>query len=57
MFIRPILDWVKSLVAQFQEPQSYGTELENYIVSNNPQNTGDVDRLTRQYDQRMKGAL
>lgn len=51
MFIQPILSWVKSLAASKQ--QTYGTDLETYIVANNPQNNGDVDRLTRLYDQRM----
>jgi hypothetical protein len=29
---------------------TYGSELENYIISNNPKDTGDVERLTREYD-------
>jgi hypothetical protein len=28
-------------------------ELEMYIVSHNPQNNGDVERLTRQYHQKQ----
>ena len=53
MFIQPLVGWVKSLANQRSKLQTYGTELETYIVANNPQNNGDIDRLTRQYDQRM----
>ena len=28
---------------------TYGSELEDYIVSGNPQNESDVERLTREY--------
>lgn len=50
MFIQPIVGWVKSLAEQFAKPQSYGTALEAYIVSHNPQSTADVDRLSREFD-------
>ena len=54
MFIQPILGWVKSLTEQFQKPQTYGSALETYIVSNNPQNAADVDRLSREFDTRKE---
>lgn len=39
------------LVALATESQStYGSDLEQYIVSNNPHDTADVERLTREYD-------
>ena len=41
---------VGPLVALATESTTYGSELENYIVSNNPKDTGDVERLTREYD-------
>jgi hypothetical protein len=41
-----------SLAESFSKPQSYGSQLEYYIVSNNPQNEGDVDRLTREFHAR-----
>jgi len=44
-----IKTWAKSLANQFSKPQTYGSGLEYYIVKNNPQNAGDVDRLTREY--------
>ena len=32
--------------------ETYGSDLEKYIVSNNPQHVGDVERLTTEYNQR-----
>jgi uncharacterized protein YaaN involved in tellurite resistance len=40
----------KSLENSFSKPQTYGSGLEYYIVSNNPQNAADVDRLTKEYE-------
>lgn len=34
--------------------ESYGTELEKYIVSHNPQDTGDVERLALEYNRKIK---
>lgn len=50
MLIQPLISWAKSLVERYQKPQTYGSELENYIVSHNPQSAGDIDRLTREFD-------
>jgi hypothetical protein len=36
----------------FEKPTTYGSALEYYIVRNNPQDGCDVDRLTREFDQR-----
>jgi hypothetical protein len=36
--------------------QTYGSQLEKYIVSNNPTDTADVERLTREYNQKSKGS-
>ncbi len=33
--------------------ESYGTELERYIISHNPQHTGDVDRLVFEYNKKL----
>lgn len=53
MLIQPVLSWAKSLAEDFKRPQTYGSALEAYIVANEPQNAGDVDRLTREFDQKM----
>jgi hypothetical protein len=47
--LNTIKDWAKNLANQFSKPQTYGSGLEYYIVSNNPQSESDVDRLTREY--------
>jgi hypothetical protein len=57
MLIQPLVGWVKSLAEQFSKPQTYGSELEQYIVSHEPQNAGDVDRLIREFDRRKVGSL
>jgi hypothetical protein len=31
----------------------YGSQLESYITSKNPQNEGDVERFTREYHDRI----
>ena len=57
MFIAPIVGWVKSLAEQFSKPQTYGSALQQYIVSHEPQNSADVDRLIREFDQRRGWSL
>ena len=57
MFIQPLVGWVKSLAAQYQKPQTYGSALEAYIVSHDPQTACDVDRLTREFDQKNVGGF
>ena len=38
------------LVALASESNTYGSRLEEYIVSKNPQDTADIERLTRDYE-------
>lgn len=42
MLLNFIKNWFK--------PTTYSSELESYIINHNPQNGGDIERLTRQYD-------
>lgn len=53
MFKKPLKEWAKSLARQFDKPQTYGSALEYYIVSKNPQNAGDIDRLTREFERKQ----
>jgi len=53
MLITPIIGYVKSLLQSIIKPQTYGSALEAYIVSNNPQNTIDIEYLQRQFDNRQ----
>ena len=57
MLITAIVGWVKSLIAQFQKPYTYGSELEAYIVAHDPQSAYDVDRLTREFDTKQRGSF
>lgn len=45
--------WAKSLADNYSKPQTYGSALEHYIVANNPQSEGDVDRLAREFHQKQ----
>lgn len=38
------------LVALASESNTYGSRLEEYIVSKNPQDTADIERFTRDYE-------
>ncbi len=41
---------VGPLIALASESNTYGSKLEEYIVSKNPQDTADIERLTRDYE-------
>lgn len=49
MFLASMLGALRSLF----KTNTYGSELEQYIVSHNPQNTCDVENLTREYEATM----
>ena len=38
------------LIALLTESHSYGSRLEQYIVSKQPQDVSDIERYTRQYE-------
>lgn len=48
-----IINRANSMFNAFGKSQTYGSALEAYIVSNNPQDICDIDRLSRQFDQRQ----
>ena len=52
--LQSIKSWAKNLVESYSKPQTYGSQLEYYIVSNNPQSEGDVDRLAREFHQKQE---
>ena len=47
--LNQLAGYFHNLFNKFSRPQTYGSALEEYIVSRSPQNTGDIDRLTHQY--------
>lgn len=51
-----ILGAVIPALAQ-DKPNTYGSKLEEYIVSHHPKDTGDVERLTREFDQKQSQGL
>ena len=38
------------LIALASQSNTYGSRLEEYIVSKNPQDTADIERFTRDYE-------
>lgn len=38
----------------FSFADTYGSALERYIVSRNPQDVGDIERLTQEFDRRQQ---
>ena len=51
---------MSKLLAVFKKlfsDQTYGRQLETYIISRHPQNEADIERLTQQYQQRNSGGM
>ena len=44
-------------VAKSSNNTSYGSNLEQYIAMHNPQNSGDVERLTAEYNMKVSRGL
>jgi hypothetical protein len=42
---------IKTLIENYFK-RSYGSELEQYIISRGPKNAGDVERMTLEYNAR-----
>jgi hypothetical protein len=49
--LKKVSKQLAELFSGFDKPQTYGSALEAYIVSHNPQDGCDIDRLQRQFDQ------
>ena len=45
-----VIGIIGPLVALASESNTYGSRLEEYIVSKNPQDTADIERFTRDYE-------
>lgn len=48
---------ILAAIGQYLTACTYGKNLENYIVSKNPQHPADVEFFTRQFQQRQFGGL
>jgi hypothetical protein len=44
-------------VAKSSHNTSYGSSLEHYILTHNPQHSGDVERLTAEYNMKVSKGL
>jgi len=50
--LNQLAEYFQKMLQSFEKPQTYGSALEEYIVSNNPQDSHDVDRLAREFEQK-----
>jgi hypothetical protein len=57
MLLTPMIGYVQKMFSSFEKPTTYGSALEAYIVSKNPQDSCDVDRLAREFDQKMSARI
>ena len=53
--LNQLAEYFHKMIQRFEQPQTYGSALEEYIVRHSPKNTCDVDRLTRQFDLQHAG--
>jgi hypothetical protein len=44
-------------IAKSSKDNSYGSSLEHYITSRNPQHSGDVERLTVEYHMKVSRGI
>jgi len=49
--LNSLAEYFYDILKKIEKPQTYGSALEMYIMSHNPQNGCDIDRLQRQFDQ------
>lgn len=46
--------YVQKMFQKVEKPQTYGSALESYIVSKNPQTTYDVEMYAREFESKQK---
>ena len=49
-----IVALIQKMLPRNSQPNTYGAALEAWIVSQNPQSPGDIDRLVREFDRRSQ---
>lgn len=49
-----MIGYIQKMYEDVKKPMTYGTELETYIVSKNPQSTYDVEAFAREYEDKNK---
>ena len=53
--LNQLAGYFNNLFKTFGKSRTYGSALEEYIVRHSPQNSQDIDRLTRQFDMKQSG--
>lgn len=46
--------YFQKMFTQVEKPATYGSQLEQYIASKNPQNTYDVETFAREYEAKQQ---
>jgi len=52
-----VLAYAGYKIAKSSKDNSYGSNLEHYITSRNPQHSGDVERLTVEYHMKVSRGI
>jgi|LauGreDrversion4_2_1035121.scaffolds.fasta_scaffold213110_1 hypothetical protein len=50
MLLTSMIAYFTEICKRVEKPQTYGSELEQYIVSKNPTSAAEIDHWTRQFD-------
>ena len=51
--INQVIGYIQKMFSTDNQANCYGTALEAYIVSRNPQTVEDIELLTREFDQHL----
>lgn len=55
--INQLTGYLHKFIQRVEKPQTYGSDLERYIVSHQPQSIYDVEQLTKQYDTKLSQGI
>lgn len=50
MLLTSMIAYIAKQIKRVEQPTTYGSELEQYIVSKNPTSAAEIDHWTRQFD-------
>ena len=53
MILSTLPIWFKGITKELKQSSTYKSDLEQYIIANNPQSTYDVEKLTEEFDRRL----
>lgn len=55
--LNQLVAYVQSMITAKDRRNEYGSDLERYIISHQPQSIYDVEQLTRQFDTQLSQGL